>query len=144
MAGNIIITTTDNNVEVSMAAVGPQGPRGTEVLTGSVDPTPQEGLIGDQYINTFTGYIFGPKTSEGWGVGVPLGANGGLGSVTWEQFYQVDPAAQWDIIHALPFYPNVTILDDNNIAIEGDIEYVDATTIRATFSEPISGSALLS
>ena len=151
MAGKITVTPIENNValniceeiiEVNIASVGPQGPRGTQVLSGNTDPSPSIGLIGDQYINTDTGFIFGPKTESGWGVGVPLGNNdpNDLG----QAYYLTSPSTQWDISHTLAFTPNVTIVDlDNNVVI-CSIEYVDSNTVRANFSEPFVGAAFLS
>lgn len=151
MAGKITVTPIENNVaiqvcedivEISIASVGPQGPRGTQVLSGNTDPSPSIGLIGDQYINTDTGYLFGPKTESGWGVGVPLGNNdpNDLG----QAYYLTSPSTQWDINHTLAFIPNVTIVDLSSNTVECAIEYVNDSTIRATFSEPFTGAAFLS
>lgn len=50
----------------------------------------------------------------------------------------------WEITHNLDFYPNVTILDSAGTIVEGEIEYLNRNTIRATFSAAFSGNAYLS
>lgn len=41
--------------------------------TGTGDPTADEGVVGDMYINNTTNTLFGPKTADGWGAGTRLG-----------------------------------------------------------------------
>lgn len=50
----------------------------------------------------------------------------------------------WTISYSLPFTPNVTATDINGNIIEGDVDYVDSTTITITFSQAYSGYAYLS
>lgn len=150
-SSTVVVTPVENNVkinvceqitEVTVGATGPQGPRGSQLLSGNTNPSLAIGLIGDQYINTDTGYLFGPKTESGWGVGVPLGNNdpNDLG----QAYYLTSPSTQWDIVHTLVFTPNVTIVDLSNNEVECSIEYINSTTVRATFSEPFTGAAFLS
>ena len=53
------------------------------VLSGTVDPTLADGIVGDFYINTTDWTIFGPKTATSWGTGTsligPAGPTGGVG-----------------------------------------------------------------
>src|SRR5690554_5750459 len=59
---------------------GQDGEDGATVLNGTINPTAEEGSIGDFYINTNSYLIFGPKTSSGWGNGASiLGAEGPKG-----------------------------------------------------------------
>jgi hypothetical protein len=62
-------------------ATGPQGPAGPAgtigldgktVLNGTSNPSTSLGTNGDFYINTITNSLFGPKTNDLWGNGVPL------------------------------------------------------------------------
>ena len=139
---DVQVTVTDSSVSVSLGTSGPQGPRGSQVLSGNVDPSPSIGLIGDQYINTDTGKLFGPKTTSGWGEGVYLGNNdpNDLGQV----YTQTSPSTVWNIAHTLGFTPNITIVDDNGKVVLCDLEYISGNSTIATFSEPISGTAYLS
>lgn len=139
---DVTVTIVDAAVNVSLGAAGPQGPRGTQVLSGNIDPSPSIGLVGDQYINTDTGQLFGPKTTSGWGEGAYLGNNdpNDLG----QRYTQSLPSTEWNIAHTLGFVPNIVIVDTEGIVVEGLLEYVSATQIRATFSEPIAGTAYLS
>ena len=147
----VTVTVADVRVEVAVCEQdvviltgesGPQGPRGSQLLSGDVDPSISIGLIGDQYINTNTGYLFGPKTTSGWGVGVPLGNNDpdDLGQV----YTQTSPSTVWNIVHTLTFVPNIIIVDSEKNVVEGSYEYVSNNQITATFNTPISGKAYLS
>lgn len=140
---------TDNRITVNrvenkviVRPLGPQGPRGTQVLSGAGNPSSVIGLVGDQYINTDTGYLFGPKTADGWGVGVPLGNNdpNDLGQV----YTQTSPSSVWNIAHTLAFTPNIIVVDSSNMVIEGDYEYVSPTHIIARFNQTVAGKAYLS
>ena len=139
---DVTVTVVDTDVTVTLGSSGPQGPRGSQVLSGAGDPSSAIGLIGDQYINTDNGYLFGPKTASGWGTGVPLGNNdpNDLGQV----YTQSSPSAEWNIAHTLGFTPNITIVDTEENVVEAAIEYLSATQIRATFSEAIAGKAYIS
>jgi hypothetical protein len=147
----VTVTVVDSKVDVLVceqdvvilsAESGPQGPRGSQLLSGNTDPSINIGLIGDQYINTDTGFLFGPKTTSGWGVGVPLGNNdpNDLGQV----YTQTSPSTVWNIVHTLSFVPNIVIVDTENSVIEGSYEYISDNEITATFNKPISGKAYLS
>jgi hypothetical protein len=147
----VVVTPVENNVrvnvceqvtEVTVGTTGPQGPRGTQLLSGNVDPSSIIGVIGDHYINTDTGKLFGPKTASGWGVGVFLGVNdpNDLG----QAYYLTSPSTVWSISHTLAFTPNITIVDLDNNVVECSIEYIDESTIRANFNEPFVGAAYLS
>ena len=147
----VTVTVADVRVEVAVCEKdvviltgesGPQGPRGSQLLSGNTDPSISIGLTGDQYINTSTGYLFGPKTTSGWGVGVPLGNNDpdDLGQV----YTQTSPSTVWNIVHTLTFVPNIIIVDSENNVVEGSYEYVSDNEITATFNTPISGKAYLS
>jgi hypothetical protein len=70
--------------------VGAQGPAGSNgvngntLLTSGTNPVPYDGQIGDYLINTNSHTIFGPKSTNGWGVGVsivgPQGQQGSAGT----------------------------------------------------------------
>jgi hypothetical protein len=136
------VVVCEKEVVLLSGEAGPQGPRGSQLLSGDTDPSISVGLIGDQYINTSTGYLFGPKTADGWGVGVPLGNNDpdDLGQV----YTQTSPSTVWNIVHTLAFVPNIIIVDSEKNVIEGDYEYVSDNEITATFNTAISGKAYLS
>lgn len=133
----------DCSITVEMGDCGPQGPpgpRGAQFLSGDIDPTANVGLIGDQYLNTSTFALFGPKTGSGWGDGVSLFNP----SLYGEAYIQPSPSSEWNISHNLGFIPNIIIVDSEGIVIEGDYKYINNNQIRATFSQPISGAAYLS
>lgn len=139
---SVSVVVEDTESSICIGSSGPQGPRGSMVLSGVGDPSPAIGLLGDQYINTDNGYLFGPKSASGWGAGVPLGNNdpNDLGQV----YSQASPSTEWNIAHTLGFTPNIIIVDTDGNVVEPAIEYLSATQIRATFSEPLAGKAYLS
>ena len=136
------VNVNDNSICVSVSESGPQGPRGTQVLSGTVDPSIVIGLIGDQYINITTGYIFGPKTELGWGTGILLGNGLSISDVS-HAHYQTVESNTWSIVHNLEFTPNIIVVDLDGKVIEGDYEY-NGSTIVAKFSNAITGAAYLS
>jgi hypothetical protein len=139
---NVRVSVCEDVVEVIVGTTGPQGPRGTQVLSGPNEPDISLGLIGDQYINTDNGYLYGPKTESGWGSGIPLGNNdpNDLGQI----YIQNTPSEEWDIVHTLAFTPNIIIVDTAGTEVEGDYEYVSPNHIRANFTSPLAGKAILS
>ena len=61
--------------------IGSNGLNGKTVLNGIVEPLSTEGILGDFYINSTTGIIYGPKTNSGWGNGLSLvGQDGVIGA----------------------------------------------------------------
>jgi len=66
---------------------GPQGPKGEpgvngkSVLSGTTAPASATGVLGDFYLNTATGALYGPKTATGWGTARSLvGPKGNMGA----------------------------------------------------------------
>lgn len=148
----VIVSVADLNVDVSIceqdvvfisSEMGPQGPRGTQVLSGPSNPTTNIGLLGDQYINTTTGFLFGPKTESGWGSGVLLGTGLKISDVAYTH-YQTSSSTIWTITHPLEFIPNVIVVDLAGKVIEGDYQYSGDNTITLNFSESVAGAAFLS
>jgi hypothetical protein len=151
MTNRVIVTAVEDIVsvnipqtiaEIIIGDTGPQGPRGTQVLSGPSDPSPIIGLIGDQYLNTTTGYLFGPKTESGWGTGVIIVHGLQLNDVA-HVHYQTLSSDTWNISHDLDFTPSITVVDLAGNVIEGDYKY-NGNTIVATFSQGIAGTAFLS
>ncbi len=138
---SVNVAVCEQDVVILTGESGPQGARGSQLLSGNVDPSISIGLIGDQYINTSTGYLFGPKTVSGWGVGVKLSNDPeDLGQV----YNQTSPSTVWNIVHTLDFIPNIIIVDSENRVVEGDYQYINSNQITATFNSAIAGKAYLS
>lgn len=57
---------------------------------------------------------------------------------------QGESSSQWEILHGLGFYPNVTVMDSGGSMVEGELEHYSEYSLRVTFSAPISGDAYLS
>jgi hypothetical protein len=140
---NVDVILDDCNIVVELGDSGPQGPpgpSGSKLLSGDIDPTINVGLVGDQYLNTASLTLFGPKITSGWGEGVLL-LNPDLQGQVYEQ---ASPSTVWNIIHTLEFVPNIIIVDPDGNVIEGDCDYISNYEITVTFSNPISGKAYLS
>lgn len=71
-------------------ATGNTGTSGNTILSGTVNPTAANGAIGDFYLNRTTYTLYGPKTAQGWGMGLELkGKDGTQGIKTFvTQNYQ--------------------------------------------------------
>ncbi len=54
------------------------------------------------------------------------------------------PATTWTINHSLGKYTNVTIYDDNNKVIDGEVETLNNNTIRILFNTVKAGRAIIS
>lgn len=84
--------TGDKGATGAQGLVGPAGPKGangkdgSKMYTGTTVPLVTTGTIGDFYVNTSTGFLYGPKAANGWGTGYslkgPAGATGAAGSKT--------------------------------------------------------------
>lgn len=87
------------------------------------------------------GYVLGVQGPKGDpGEQGPAGPDKPLGYV----HHQGTPSATWQITHNLDFQPNLTVVDSAGTVVEGDVEYLDATTVRVSFSGAFSGTAYLS
>lgn len=52
--------------------------------------------------------------------------------------------AIWTVVHNLGGYPNVAVVDSAGTMVEGNVEYVDISTVRLSFVGAFSGRAFLS
>lgn len=78
-------TRGERGVDGPAGPVGPPGEKGEAVLHGTSPPTDDIGRIGEFYIDTSNMYIYGPKSSSGWGTGIagtvgPVGPQGPPGN----------------------------------------------------------------
>jgi hypothetical protein len=58
-------------------------------------------------------------------------------------YTQNAPANQWTINHNLGFFPNITVLDNQNRLLEVHIEYLNTNTARIVMNSACSGVAYL-
>jgi hypothetical protein len=58
-------------------------------------------------------------------------------------FTTVSASTQWNIIHNMGRYPEVTLVDSTNRVMMADIVYVDINTVRVEFAYATGGSAYL-
>lgn len=50
----------------------------------------------------------------------------------------------WNVTHTLDKYTNVTIYDDNEEVIEGQIIHVSTTQLQLVFNTPVAGTVIIS
>lgn len=56
---------------------------------------------------------------------------------------QNTPSNQWNITHNLGFFPNVTVLDNENRIIEADTQYLNTNSVKIVMNVALSGVAYL-
>lgn len=81
------------------------------------------------------------------GISGPPGATGepGLSDLSFRYVHNQGPAAAvWTVVHGLGGFPNVTVVDSAGTVMLGGVEYLDADTVRLTFSAPFGGKAYFS
>lgn len=71
------------------------------------------------------------------------GGEGGGGSDKSYIHEQTEPKSTWIINHNLGKYPCINLVDDNNIMIMGEIEYISENEIIARFNKEYTGKAIL-
>jgi len=64
------------------------------------------------------------------------------GTPTFE-FIQGVPATTWNIQHDLSKFPSVSVINNNNVVINGEVTYIDNNNVQLNFSAGFSGKAYL-
>ena len=113
-------------------------------ITSSVDPSIYSpGVIGQFWLNTTSQQLFQLVEISG---DTYLWKNlSGSGMIRGDTYIHIQNFAwhEWRIEHGLGRYPSVTLVNDNNVVIEGNVKYVDESTIVVTFTTPQTGRAYL-
>ena len=81
--------------------------------------------------------VSGPATFENSILNIPVYAN------EIYVFQQVIPSLIWEINHNLNRFPSVSIVNINNVAVYGDITYIDANNITVSFSAGFAAKVYL-
>jgi hypothetical protein len=118
---------------------GPIGPRGPGTLTGIGLPVYTDGFDGDIYIDTDTGYYYGPKAAGEW-PGVPFFT---AGANQRHIHTQSAVSATWTITHLLGGRPSVSVVDSSGTVVVGEVRYDSNTVVTVLFTTPFSGYAYL-
>ncbi len=82
--GNFYGPKTNSGWGNPFSLVGPTGATGTagsKILSGNNNPSAQDGVSGDFYLNKTTYTLYGPKTGAGWGLGLELRGKDGTQGV---------------------------------------------------------------
>ena len=141
----LVITETVN--DVSVAAPGPQGPRGKTILNGNGVPAENNGLEGDFYYDKQTTKFYGPKPTDlTWAGATSYLLNMTL-EYTWELVQVTGPVNgvySLAINHNMGMKPNVTVKSSAGDVLETGIDYNSNNTITLTMAQPFSGTAYLS
>ena len=59
------------------------------------------------------------------------------------EFAQVTPSTNWTIQHDMDKFPSVSVVNNNNVLMYGDITYIDKNNLIINFSAGFSGKAYL-
>jgi hypothetical protein len=59
------------------------------------------------------------------------------------EFTQGQPATTWNIQHDLNKFPSVSVINNNNVVINGEVTYIDKNNVQINFSAGFSGKAYL-
>ena len=58
-------------------------------------------------------------------------------------FTQGVPSVQWNVQHNLAKFPSVSVVNNNNVVINGEVTYVDTNNVQLDFSAAFAGKAYL-
>ena len=58
-------------------------------------------------------------------------------------FTQAVPSIVWNITHNLDKFPSVSVVNNNNIVINGEVTYIDKNNVQLNFSAGFAGKAYL-
>ena len=58
-------------------------------------------------------------------------------------FNQAVASTQWNVQHNLGKFPSVSVINNNNVVINGEVKYIDNNNIQLNFSAGFSGKAYL-
>ena len=106
--------------------------------TTFIDMTPTSPTSGDVVI-----------TSTLSATGTPDNTNFLRGDNTWVEadktfvFTQAVAATTWNIQHNLGKFPSVSVTNNNNVVINGEVKYIDNNNVQLNFSAGFSGKAYL-
>lgn len=119
------ITAVQTTNSVTVASVGLQGPQGSQGSPGYVGADGPQGPQGPQ----------GATGSQG-----PQGTGASHTTFTHNQN---SASATWNITHNLNCFPSVMVVDSAGSVVYGNIEYLDANSLRLTFVASFGGKAYL-
>jgi hypothetical protein len=122
---NNSITALQTTNSVTVGTLGLQGPPGS---TGATGPAGATGEQGPQ----------GPQGATG-----AQGAQGTGASHTTYTHNQNSASATWNVTHNLNCFPSVMVVDSAGSVVYGNIEYLDANSLRLTFVASFGGKAYL-
>jgi len=112
-------------------------------------------------ISSFGHYTIDSYTANGNFYTLNLTNKKGVGSIVNEVFYDFSvftlatqgtptfiftqgvAATTWDITHNLGKFPSVSVINNNNIVINGEVTYIDNNNVQLNFSAGFSGKAYL-
>jgi hypothetical protein len=58
-------------------------------------------------------------------------------------FIQAVPSKVWNINHNLDKYPSVSVVNNNDVLMHGEVTYIDKNNLIVSFSAGFSGKAFL-
>lgn len=126
-----------------------RGATGLTGNTGPVGPVGPQGPEGRVYVDPEAPPVAQPEGHMWWDTDdettEPFSWNELVDKPTFQYVHdQATPAATWNVVHNLGFFPSVTIVDSSGNEVIGDVQYQDAYTVIVTFGAAFGGKAYLS
>lgn len=166
------VTVSEQNAnQIVVALVGAQGARGSQIINGNDAPDSEMGSVGDWWFDSVNGYLYGPKTQEGWpeeyfnisgaqtisdltdtNISSPTsgqaliydGTDWVNASIRYTHIQAV-ASSTWTVAHNLGSKPGgINVVNGSDVSVYGDIEHLDSNTVQISFSAPVSGKVYIS
>lgn len=134
-----LVSINEETTNVLVSLVGISGPKGIGIVSGTTNPTPDIGRVGEIYVNITNSSLWGPKTSSGW----PASPFFIPGATTRYIHSQASASDVWTVNHTLGGYPSVTVVDTASTTVIGEVSYISTSQVRISFTAPFSGYAYL-
>jgi hypothetical protein len=126
-----------NNVTVVSATFVNAEGASSNLFYSSSAPNDAVGDEGDFYIDTSTGYLWGPKGAETWGADpLPL-------IPKRFTYTQASASSTWNISHTLDGFPSVTVVDSAGTVVIGTVSYNSRSSVTVSFEAAFAGKAYL-
>lgn len=129
--------TTANSVTVVASTFVNDAGASSSLFYAASSPSDGVGSLGDFYIDTSSGDLWGPKGESTWGSDpLPL-------IPKRFTFNQASAASSWDITHTLDGFPSVTVVDSAGTVVVGTVSYNSTSSVTVSFESAFAGKAYL-
>lgn len=129
--------TTANSVTVVASTFVNDAGASSNLFYAASNPSDSLGGVGDFYINTSSGELWGPKGESAW-------ESDPLPLIPKRFTYnQSSASSSWDITHTLDGFPSVTVVDSAGTVVVGTVSYNSTSSVTVSFESAFAGKAYL-